>query len=136
MKYLCKNEEWQEFVSSHLRKINDIYETELGGHNPKKQKYPAKSIDQKEEIDDFDMLFIDNKKVNEKHNEIFDNYNTTKETDFQDGFTYNDLQNDLINFEGTSNLPIKYQPEEGNLLDSQFDFISEQMSSLNFKNDV
>ena len=136
MKHLGKNQEWQEFIVSNLRKINEIHDIELGGHNPKKQKNFPKPADKKEEIDDFDMLFIDNKKTNEKHSAMFEN--NYQEADLQDELTYSDLQNDLVNLEGNGNFYLKYQPEEEeNLLDEcQFDLISEQMSSLNIKNDV
>lgn len=133
MKYLGKNEEWQEFAKSQLARINEISQSDLGGHNPHKQSFPPKKFEQKDELDDFDMLFIEHRKLNENSEHNF-SYSPKNQAN-QDEFTFNDLQNDLVNLEGGI-FSLKYQPEDEDLLDHQFDYLSDQISALNFSDEL
>jgi len=124
VKYLTKNEEWQDFITLKLSKINEICECELGGFNPRKQKKANPYLAQKEEIDDFDLLFIENQKTNEKESfQIYENeLNEISEP-----------QNNNINNEEIQNFFMKYEEEkqEKTDIEEEYNLMVQKISSMN-----
>ena len=124
-KYLRKNGDWQEFISSKVNKVNEVYDYELGGCNPKKLKKTNNfsNFNQKEEMDDFDLLFVDhcnNKKINER-NEFELNHENEQ-----------NFNNNLVNSEDSPDLFMKYEPEEDSIFDKEYNYLGGKISSFTF----
>lgn len=127
-KFLSENEEWQEFISTKLIIINQIHNSDLGGHNPRK---PSKLHYQqeKEELDDFDLLFIDNNRANNQENsyDAHDKYGIEE-------YQFDEPDYEIENHDDIPDFLMKYEPEvEENLLNEQFDFVGAQISGITSK---
>lgn len=88
--YLKQHEKWNDFCESKLSKINQIYEIEIGGYNPKKQNKFGNALSNEDDLDEFEQIFAQKDKGYYEYNE--------KKIDFD-----NEIENNFI---------LKYEVEE------------------------